>query len=296
MRIYWIPLKNKFSNKLCLICGEMIPKGEDIEWLKGNGIRHTVCGQIYDEIKQLEEKALQFYVSGRLEEGRKFHLQSMALMKNLNINHFKSKLISKPSISEISELEFLSIPEHEDLHNEFKSSFQYDYEVDRLIEQGNIEGADARKDRKNNYENILQKEIATSVCAFLNNDGGNIWIGIDNNRSLLGLEKDFASLGIKPGQQKEDVFRQKVSGCLTKYLKTEYPKEIKFDFEKIGDKDIFHIEVQPLSSAERPAYVHDGEKSKVPYVRQDEHDLPYFDFEEWMRYVKKRFPGWHQIS
>ena len=105
--------------------------------------------------------------------------------------------------------------------------------------------------------------------------------------TMLGIENDLKAFKRK-GKREEDVFRQDVSNYLFKYLKKRYLNEIEYDFHEVEDKKIFQISVKALGKSDRPAYVH--EPKKIPYVREDEHDIPYNDPEQWLDYVKKRFP------
>ena len=68
---------------------------------------------------------------------------------------------------------------------EFKSTFQWDIK----LEQKNID---------------LRNEVLKTIAAFNNTEGGYLIIGIDDNKNIFGLEKDY-SLSKK---QNKDVFLQ----------------------------------------------------------------------------------------
>ena len=277
---------NKFDSAYCVICGNKITEGEDIQWLKGTGVRHINCGQIYDESESLKEKSLQLFVNGKNQEAKKIYKKALMIQTTLVEDPDKSRIVSaEPHV--IGKLDELSIPNEENLHHEFKSSWTHDYEIDKLQSSGQEKEAKARKQNASAYANLMKMEATQSICAFLNGKGGNVWIGISDECTVLGIENDLKAFKRK-GKREEDVFRQDVSNYLFKYLKKRYLNEIEYDFHEVEDKKIFQISVKALGKSDRPAYVH--EPKKIPYVREDEHDIPYNDPEQWLDYVKKRFP------
>lgn len=68
---------------------------------------------------------------------------------------------------------------------EFKSSLRWDY-----------------KEKRVNKE--LEYEIARACTGFMNVNGGILLIGVDNDKNILGIEKDYDTLG--KGKQNEDGF------------------------------------------------------------------------------------------
>ena len=47
--IYWQKLPTKYGGE-CIVCGNSIPVGEDVEWKKEIGIRHIECGEKVDHL------------------------------------------------------------------------------------------------------------------------------------------------------------------------------------------------------------------------------------------------------
>ena len=62
--------------------------------------------------------------------------------------------LEKPEV--VDALEKLSIPQHEDVHNEFKSSWVYDYKADELLESGNTKDAEERKQNASQLSKLLK--------------------------------------------------------------------------------------------------------------------------------------------
>jgi len=287
MDVIWIPMKNKFYSK-CIICGKGIKTGTDIEWVKFTGIRHPECGRIYEESESLKRKSLELFLAGKNSTAKQFYKQASALLATLGIVNESSEFPDISTEEEVDELENVNIPKHEDLHCEFKSSWLYDYKVDVLKEKGQTEAAQERAKNPEKYAKLIQKDIMQTVCAFLNNDGGSIWIGISDERKLLGLEKDFEILS-KGGKRSSDLLKQQVTGAVSKYLKKKYPREIEYFFHSTEkETHVFEIRVKPLDKSDEPAMFRVNNET-IPYVRHDESDVPYSDHNDWLTYAKKRF-------
>lgn len=90
---------------------------------------------------------------------------------------------------------------------------------------------------------ISIKEInAKIICSFLNSNGGNLVIGINDNGEVIGLEKDF-SLSDKPNFY--DYFNLQFDDLLKQFLPTFAYNFIKTEFININDKIIFRVKVFP---------------------------------------------------
>ncbi len=103
---------------------------------------------------------------------------------------------------------------------EFKSSFRWDIRGKRV-----------------NTE--LEHVIAKGISGFLNTKGGLLFIGVDENGEILGLEKDFSSLG----KNNQDGFQLKLVEVVRSYIGSEIADFWKIKFFNIEDKEICLIEV-----------------------------------------------------
>jgi len=82
---------------------------------------------------------------------------------------------------------------------EFKSSFRYDIKLNRLNPR------------------IFEKSIIKTIAAFMNSEGGNLLIGVDDNGNAIGLEYDYKFLKKKNSDGFELEFRQTID----KYIRIE---------------------------------------------------------------------------
>jgi hypothetical protein len=98
---------------------------------------------------------------------------------------------------------------------EFKSSLSYDYQ-------------------KNNKSRDVELSVAKSVAAFLNSDGGYLFIGVKDNKTILGIEKDFSLLK----KASKDAFELHFTNIVNKYIGAENRPCVTMRFAKIAGKTV----------------------------------------------------------
>ncbi len=134
-------------------------------------------------------------------------------------------LRKESGIENISQL----ISKGESQRLEFKSSLRWDV-------------------RQNKVNKSLEKVILKTISGFLNTEGGQLIIGVEDNGNIFGLEKDYQALN------KAD--RDKFENHLVQLIKTaigvEFMRYIRFSFDVINEKDVCLITVV---RATKPAYV-----------------------------------------
>jgi superfamily I DNA/RNA helicase/mRNA-degrading endonuclease RelE of RelBE toxin-antitoxin system len=116
---------------------------------------------------------------------------------------------------------------------EFKSSFQ-------------VNTTTGEKDT------FLRDMIVKSVAAFLNSRGGTLLVGIEDDGSIFGIERDLACINGKSLDQ----FELSLTRYITDKIGTEFTDFFSVHFVSINQKTVCVIEVQ---EAPKPNYV-DGEK------------------------------------
>lgn len=123
----------------------------------------------------------------------------------------------EPDTIEIEEL--IAYGESERI--EFKSTFRYD------LKQKEV-------NKKLEYYNIVK-----TIAAFLNTEGGDLFIGIDDKKNALGLTHDIETLS----KQNLDGFELHLQGIIKKYFGGHYSKYIKISFLVFDDVEICRIQV-----------------------------------------------------
>jgi tetratricopeptide (TPR) repeat protein len=133
------------------------------------------------------------------------------------------------------------------------------------------------------------EEIAETVCAFLNTDGGTIVIGVSDDQECLGVEADIKRT--KKGTQ--DAYLQKVR-IIENLLTDDFPNFIRYSIkphspEALGSKAVLllHITVDKLPISETTPAMMTRDGKPVAYFRQGESDQPYAPT-EGMRHMKRR--------
>lgn len=112
----------------------------------------------------------------------------------------------------------------------------------------------------------LEYVIAKTVSAFLNTEGGNLIIGVDDDNNTLGLEKDIQTLT----KQNIDGFELHLRQVIKKYLGDYFEKYIKVTFPKVDDKEICLIQI---SKSGKPVFI-TSEGNESFFVRNGNSSIP----------------------
>jgi len=151
---------------------------------------------------------------------------------------------------------FTLIESGENDYVEFKSSLKWDY--------------------KNNQANkLMEYVIAKTISSFLNSDGGKLFIGVDDNGEILGLNNDYKIL------HNADGFKLQLDQIINKYIGKEFHHYITNKIVKINGKDICIVEI--LNSG-KPSYVNNEGKEEF-YIRASASSQP-LSMKEANSYIK----------
>ena len=112
---------------------------------------------------------------------------------------------------------------------EFKSTLRYDL-------------------RSKEVNKKLEYAIAKTISAFLNSEGGNLFIGVDDNQNMLGLVDDTSTLSKK----NIDGFELHLIEVIKKYIGASFISHIKISFPTIEDTQVCRIKV---SKSSKPVFI-----------------------------------------
>jgi CheY-like chemotaxis protein len=152
-----------------------------------------------------------------------------ALLKRLDerkLRRFTTTIKRIGNLRPISDLIKLS----ESNHLEFKSTLQWD----------------VRQESKNEK---LQLSVLKTIAAFLNSDGGTLLIGVADDGSVFGLEKDIETL--KKGDL--DKFERHLIQLVTNSIGSKFMPYLTIRFEQIEGKYVCAIYVR--SSGDKRAFL-----------------------------------------
>jgi len=163
----------------------------------------------------------------------------------------------------------ISIPKDEDTWNEFKSTYQLD--LNRL-EKG---------DGKKTLNKAVEKEIPVTISAMANKEGGILFIGVDDDGKILGLENDYELLK----NPNDDKFLRTIWQIIKNFIKNiTYVSKLDISLVDIESKKICIIKIPP---ADEPIFVHDN-NTQESYVRMGSRSEK-FNPSEFLKHCKTRF-------
>ena len=163
----------------------------------------------------------------------------------------------------------VNIPKDEDTWNEFKSTFRLDL---KRFENG---------DKKKVQSKDVEKEIPVTISAMANKEGGTLFIGIDDNGKILGLEKDYDLLQ-KPN---DDKLQRMIWQTIQNYINNiSYVSKLEMSLITKESKKICIIKIPP---SDEPIFVHENH-TQESYVRIGSKSEKFTPV-EFMKYCKTRF-------
>lgn len=177
----------------------------------------------------------------------------------LKINDFMDALVLEPVIvhqKPISEL--IKLGESATL--EFKSTLQWD-----VVQN------------KQNTE--LRKQVLKTLVAFLNSEGGTLVIGVEDDGTLFGLEKDLSTLN-----DSKDKLANLFTSIVVEKIGAEFSPYIKMRFEALDSKEVCVVDVSQSSG---PTFF-SGEKGSEFYIRFGPTSR-LLDPEETVNYISARW-------
>lgn len=129
----------------------------------------------------------------------------------------------------------------------------------------------------------VKAKIATAICAFLNANGGFLFIGLDDDGKPQGLDYDFS---LANGKKPKDFFQNEFDQMIEHFLSFSVKANISGQFHQLAGKDVFVVTVKP--SKNRAIFVK-GQKGKEFWVRGNAGNRKLTDIEELANYCIDRW-------
>jgi len=126
----------------------------------------------------------------------------------------------------------------------------------------------------------LEQVVLKTVCAFLNTDGGDLVIGVGDDRHVVGLERDYETLKIKS----RDGFENRVTTLVAAGVGDGFLKRVFVGFSRLEGLDVCRVRID---AATEPAFVRDGDRESF-YVRAGNSSRP-FGLRDATRYIRERW-------
>ncbi|MGC4109613.1 MAG: putative DNA binding domain-containing protein [Nocardioides sp.] len=150
----------------------------------------------------------------------------------------------------------------ENKHVEFKSSIRWDRELKTVNRD-------------------LSKVVAKTIAGFMNADGGTLYIGVDDDGGVLGIEADIASLST----QSIDGFERAAHQALSNHLGADVSPRVDLTFPEVDGKQICVVHCPPHSGA---VFFRDGDRQEF-YVREGNRTVP-LKMAEAQQYIGSQWP------
>lgn len=128
----------------------------------------------------------------------------------------------------------------------------------------------------------LEDAIARTIAGFLNHAGGSLLIGVTDQGTVCGLERDYLTLR----DRDRDGFERFIIGLVRSRIGGGACPLVHVTFHRYQEQDICRVIVEP---ADRPVYFHDGGMSHL-FVRTG-NSTRELDVREAMEHVARRFPA-----
>ncbi|MDP2664858.1 MAG: ATP-binding protein, partial [bacterium] len=173
---------------------------------------------------------------------------------------------------------------------EVKKTEEVNYE--EIIKGGENDGVEFKESLRWGYENgevskSLEHVVAKAVSAFMNAEGGTLFIGVKDDGEIRGIEKDYATFNHK----NKDGFLLQLTQVINKYIGKEFHQYANIKIVPIGGKDICAVSV---SKSKMPVYLKNGDTTEF-YIRASASSQP-MNMREANEYIKTHFSKMESLT
>jgi len=101
-----------------------------------------------------------------------------------------------------------------------------------------------RWDVKNRIKNkSLKYEVSKTVCAFLNSDGGNLFLGVDDDGNIKGIENDLKTYNNSNMEKNKDLLHQDIKNIIKEHLGSSIINRVTIEFIYVKKIEIIKVVV-----------------------------------------------------
>ncbi len=126
----------------------------------------------------------------------------------------------------------------------------------------------------------LEKAVLKSLVGFMNTDGGTLLVGVRDDSSVFGLDRDYSTLA----KQNRDGFENHFFSLIRSNIGVNFAKLVDIGFEKYDGKEICVVDIK---ASNRPAYFRQGDKEEF-FVRTG-NSTRSLSMSETEEYIRTRF-------
>ena len=229
------------------------------------------------------------YVANKMLESSEEDLLKIELDRELENFRFLKNLpnFEEQIVSDINPLEIIQDREESDVV-EFKTSAF-----------GNLKSEQVMTLRTNHSEIFSKivdcKKIAKTICAFMNTDGGDLFIGVeerpspDEKNKITGIDSEMKKVGAAGYRADPDGYERLIQDGIVKVFIPEYnpgTKCIKYSFINPDSQTVCWIHVKP---SKRPIFLKNFERGKNCFYIRDGRKSEPLDLKKTAEYILVHF-------
>lgn len=172
------------------------------------------------------------------------------------------------------------------LIQDFKDLESEEKDIQRLVQEPESQYLELKASlRYNSHQNCLDLDLEfncmKTVCAFLNTDGGDLLIGVNDHNRVVGLRHDYRTFT----KNNRDAFENYFVNQISHKIGNIHLQFIHITFPRVHGKEICRVNIKP---SQEPAFLHHNGRQYF-YVRAGNGSRP-FNISESARYMIEKWP------
>lgn len=173
-----------------------------------------------------------------------------------------------------------------------KSDARVEPRIEDIIKDGESYYLELKSSMIWNYKTQLSDKalvhsILKNISAFMNSEGGTIIVGVSDDLEILGLEKDFKSLGEKKNW---DVWNRHLVNMINTYIGKEFHQFISIDPIKQDSKIVALLRIKKGS---RESYIEDSQKKSSEFFIRAGTTVQPLNTRQASEYIKDHWHSGH---
>ncbi|RLC20508.1 MAG: hypothetical protein DRH93_13540 [Deltaproteobacteria bacterium] len=158
-------------------------------------------------------------------------------------------------------------------------------ELEELIKKGETNFVEFKSTlrwdlKQKKINKMLEHVIAKSISAFLNTEGGFLFIGVDDSGTVLGLENDYSTMSKK----NSDGFMLTLTNLINNHLGKNCHQSINITIMNIDQRDVC---VVSITKSDVPVFV--GKNGKEEFFIRTSCSSQPMGMKESLEYIKSQF-------
>ena len=139
--------------------------------------------------------------------------------------------------------------------------------------------------RRNTKDKVISLAVVKTVAGFMNQEGGTLLIGVNDQGEAAGLDRDYGIWGKNP-QSGRDAFENALTTLFEETIgKPATISVLKLSWEQVDGKDLCRIDVSP---SDEPVFVKNKETKSADFFVRMNNSTRVLNTEEALKYIGGR--------